>query len=282
MSYPKKKKLKESKEIVESPLELANIVEFFVVEKSKDPMDDPMKLVWKTDPVSFANQIRGGLLPEDIHGFYLTEDEALSVAHDTVQSVYEAARGLEEKKSKVTTKLGSKIKSLQKEVDAHLRAAKEDPINADSHQTQAEAVLARIRELRKKSDLVEKSKKPLEEKEKEEKPEKKKLSEGFKANRGISNATKLFKQNPDSWRGDPAVLQELIDAKVGGSFIFQIAALFPRDSFKPSFLKDGRVEQAIDKFVLNPQPEFLRQVKALKAFTQEMDKIYYPGWESKF
>lgn len=168
-----KQVLKENENIVEAPVQLANNIEFFVVEKSKDPMDDPMQLSFKTDPIGFANQVRGGLLPEEIHGFYLDENEAMNAAHDLVQSVYETARGLEEKKGKVTEKLQKKINQLQKEVDAHLKAAKHDPVNADSHQTKAESVLAQIKELRGKQTIIEKSKKPLEEKE----VQKKKLNE---------------------------------------------------------------------------------------------------------
>jgi DNA repair exonuclease SbcCD ATPase subunit len=168
-----KQVLKENENIQEAPVQLANNIEFYVVEKSKDPMDDPMNLSFKTDPIGFANQVRGGLLPEDIHGFYLDENEAMNAAHDLVQAVYETARGLEEKKGKVTEKIHKKIAHIQKEVNAHLKAAKSDPVNAENYEAQVEALLSQIKELRAKHSIIEKSKKPLQEKE----VEKKKLNE---------------------------------------------------------------------------------------------------------
>lgn len=168
--------LKESN-IVEAKVNLANNIEFYVVEKSKRPDDNPMELMYKADPLYFANQIRGGLLPEDIQGFYLSEDEALDAAHDQVAAVFEAAKRLEEKKHKVTDKIQKKISTLQKQMDAHLKAAKSDPAAADDHEAKAEAILSDIKELRAKHGLVEKSKTALPEKEKDEKGTKEKLEE---------------------------------------------------------------------------------------------------------
>lgn len=206
--------LEANQEIVESPVQLANNVEFYVVEKSKDPMDDPMKLYFKTDPIGFANQIRGGLLPEDIHGIYISEDEALNAAHDQVQSVYEAAKNLEAKKNTVTEKLQKKIQMMQKEVDGHLKAAKNDPQNADAHQTKAEEVLSRIREYRAKHQVVEKAKKPLEEKEKEDK---KKINEDHEVSMAqnslktiISSASKLINLLGQEEKDIPAWIQDHI------------------------------------------------------------------------
>lgn len=157
-----KKALRENENIVEAPVKLANNIEFFVVEKAKDPMANPMDLMYNTDPISFANQVRGGLLPEDVHGFYLTEDEATNAAHDLVQAVYEAARGLEEKKGKVTEKINKAIDRLQKEVSMHMKASKENPMEAEKHDMAAQDKMAKIQELRAKHKMVEGSKKQLE------------------------------------------------------------------------------------------------------------------------
>lgn len=178
-----KQAIKENENIQEAPVQLANNIEFFVVEKSKDPMDDPMELSFKTDPIGFANQVRGGLLPEDIHGFYLDENEALNAAHDLVQAVYETARGLEEKKGKVTEKIHKKIAQIQKEVNAHLKASKADPLNAENYEAQVEALMTQIKELRAKHSIIEKSKKPLEEKDKKELKEAAELTVGVDKSR---------------------------------------------------------------------------------------------------
>lgn len=174
--------LKENAEIVETPIQLESNVEFWGVKRSTDPMDDPGKLTFKSDPVSFGNDLRGGVLPQDIHGFYLSEEEALRVAEGLVQATYEAARTLEAKKNTVTEKIQKKINELQRQVDEYLRAAKSDPDNADSHQTRAEEVLTRIREYRAKHGVVEKAKRPLEEKDKKE------LKEGAELTVGVDKS----------------------------------------------------------------------------------------------
>lgn len=156
-----KKPIKENLNVVEAEHELANNLDFFVVKKSKDPMDNAKKLCYKSNPVEFANSFGTGVMAEDIHGFYLEEEECMKVAESLAKSVYEAAFNLEQKKSKVSEKLQRRIDALQRQVNLHLKAAKEDPANADDHQDKAEMILARIRDLRGKHKMVEGSKKEL-------------------------------------------------------------------------------------------------------------------------
>lgn len=209
-----KQALQENAEIVETPIQLENNVEFWGVKRSTDPMDDPGKLTFKSDPVSFGNDLRGGVLPQDIHGFYLSEEEALRVAEGLVQATYESARTLEAKKNTVTEKIQKKINELQRQVDEYLRAAKSDPDNADAHQTRAEEVLTRIREYRAKHGVVEKAKRPLEEKGKEDK---KKLNEDHEVSMAqnslkdiISSATTLLNLLGQDEKDIPAWIQDHI------------------------------------------------------------------------
>lgn len=180
-----KKALKEN-EIVEAPVELASNIEFWVVEKAKDPMANPMDLAYSTDPIGFANQVRGGLLPEDIYGIYMSEEEATNAAHDQVQAVYEAAKGLEDKKMKVAEKINKAIDRLQKEVSMHMKASKENPMEAEKHDMEAQGKMAKIQELRAKHKMVEGSKKQLEKEE-----EKDTLDEAKKAKKDYDKDGKI-------------------------------------------------------------------------------------------
>ena len=157
----KLKKLVENENLIETPLTLSNNVDIWVVTKSQDPMCDPVKLCTKTDPVGFSNQVRDGLLPQDVLGFYSNEEEATSAAQKQVNSVFETASTLEQKKIKVTDKIQKKINKLQREVSAHLKASRVEPDNADSHEQKAEECLSKIKELRGKFKMVETSKQEL-------------------------------------------------------------------------------------------------------------------------
>lgn len=144
-------------------------LEFWVVEKPSDNFssatDNPAQLVFKSNPFKFANQVRGGLVPEQVHGFYLDEDAALNAAHDLVDAVYEAARALEEKKETVLEKLDKHIRRLQQEINHHMKEAGEDSEQADRHHQEAEAKMATIKELRSKHKMVGESRKEVSKKE---------------------------------------------------------------------------------------------------------------------
>ena len=163
------KSLKENQEMQEGHPHAPRLIqdlEFWVVEKAPTPDADPMDLVYKSSPISFGYQIAGGLDPADLLGFYLDENEAMDAAHDEVSSVFEAAKSLEEKKGMVTSKIEEVIKKLQKEINQHLEEASMDETNPEQHHMQAEAKMAKIKDLRNKAKAVEASKKPLQEKEK--------------------------------------------------------------------------------------------------------------------
>lgn len=154
--HVKKKKLKESLE--EAPTSpVVDTVEFYVVERPKSPTENPLMLVHKADPFMFARQVMGGLRPEEVYGFYLDEDEAMSVAHDQVEAVMEAAKSLEEKKIQVTSKIEEVIKKMQKEINSCLEEG------SDESMLKAETMIEKIKELRMKGKVVEASKKQIEE-----------------------------------------------------------------------------------------------------------------------
>lgn len=281
-----KQALKESTEMIETPVELANNMQFYGVRKTNDPMADAAGLVQAYDPVAFGNEMQNGLLPQDLHGFYMSEEEALTAANEIVRNVYETARNLEEKKGKVTEKIQKKINALQKEVNAHLKASQADPTNADDHQAKAEAVLSQIKELRAKSGIVEKSKKPLQEKEKEDK---KKLNEDHEVSMAkgsleaiIRHINELIAKVGDQEKDIPGWIQDHI-AKAE-NYIQQANdqyhesepqhdEVLPGDTIKEDALGDKmkKVSDAqLEKIVKQAEDEkvsasFASQVKAAKA-----------------
>ena len=104
-----------------------------------------------------------------IYGYYMGKEEAEESAKELVKGLHETASTLEVKKHEVSTALQKKIDELQKKAEEHLRLAKKEPENGERHHDEAQAVLARIKVLRKKHRMVEGSKKeiiPLEETEK--------------------------------------------------------------------------------------------------------------------
>ena len=131
---------------------LTKDLEFWVVEKASTPDADPTDLVFKTNPVSFALQVRGGLNVSKILGFYLDENEALDAAHDEVTAVFESAKALEEKKVTVTSKIEETIKKLQKEVNRCMEEGLDE---------RAQQCIQKIAELRSKHQMVEASKKEI-------------------------------------------------------------------------------------------------------------------------
>lgn len=155
------KSLKENQQMQEANPDAPRLIqnlEFWVVEKAPAPGTDPTDMVFKSDPIHFAKQMLAGLDPADLLGFYLDENEAMDAAHDEVSSVYENAKNLEEKKMAVTGKIEETIKKLQEEVNRCME---------EGNDQKAQQVLQKIAELRSKHQMVEASKKPIEEKEEE-------------------------------------------------------------------------------------------------------------------
>jgi vancomycin resistance protein YoaR len=135
---------------------------FYAVRKAERPDNKLDELLHEVDPFAFSElHSTGAVMPEGIHGFYLNKEEAIEEANGQLKAVYEKFAKLEEKKGKVSDKLQKRMATLQKQVNQHLKDAKLDPSNADIHQTKAEELLAKIRQIRDKHKMVEGSKKPL-------------------------------------------------------------------------------------------------------------------------
>lgn len=132
-------------------------------------------LVHGVHVVQFGKDMGEGKFENDkgivgrIYGYYMDEEEANDTAKELVKGLHETASMLEAKKANVTAALQKKIDELQKKAEEHLKLAKKEPENGERHHDEAQAILARIKVLRKKHKMVEGSKReimPLEETEK--------------------------------------------------------------------------------------------------------------------
>jgi hypothetical protein len=152
-------------------------IEFYVVldpEKLDREVSSASNLVRLSDPITFAKDWgRGAVEFDQIFGFYSEEEDALKAANELLDTVYETARQLEEKKSTVTDKLQKRIDVLHKEAEHHMKMAKKEPEEAEKHRELVKALMDTIKDLQGKHKAVEESKKVLKEREKPGKEDKK-------------------------------------------------------------------------------------------------------------
>lgn len=149
-------------------------ISFQYVIKPEDHTSKLSDIMCGTNVVEFSNDMNTGKFENEqgpvgkIHGYYIDEEQAKQIAKDLIKNLHETASMLEAKKATVSGALQKKIDELQKKAEEHLKLAKKEPENGEKHHDQAQAVLARIKVLRKKHKMVEGSKKeimPLEENE---------------------------------------------------------------------------------------------------------------------
>jgi hypothetical protein len=145
-------------------------VEFYVVldpEQLDREISSANNLVRHSDPITFAKDWgRGAIEFNQIYGFYLEEQDAMNAANELLDTVYETAKKLEEKKGEVTDKLQKRIDVLHKEAEHHMKMAKKEPENAEKHRELVKALMDTIKDLQGKHKAVEESKKVLKEREK--------------------------------------------------------------------------------------------------------------------
>lgn len=150
-------------------------ISFHYVLKPHDHTSKLSDIVCGTQVIEFSNDMNSGKFENEegpvgkIHGYYIDEEQAKEIAKDLIKNLHETASMLEAKKAQVSDALQKKINELQKKAEEHLRLAKKEPENGEKHHDEAQAILARIKVLRKKHKMVEGSKKeimPLEETEK--------------------------------------------------------------------------------------------------------------------
>jgi len=140
-----------------------NSMEFWTVMVPTDYTQNVKDIAIPCDPFQFADMARSGLSPDQVHGFFPDQEQAIKEARELLFGRYNEAKSLEEKKMEVTTKLQKRMGDLQKMAETHMKSMKTDPENAEGHQLKAEGLMAKIKELRERHKMVEGSKKELKE-----------------------------------------------------------------------------------------------------------------------
>jgi hypothetical protein len=145
-------------------------IDFYIVldpEQLENEASSANLLVRNSDPIAFAKDWgRGAIEFSEIYGFYYDKEEAMKVAEELLDTLYETAKKLEEKKGEVTDKLQKRIDVLHKEAEHHMKMAKKEPENAEKHRELVKALMDTIKDLQGKHKAVEESKKVLKEREK--------------------------------------------------------------------------------------------------------------------
>jgi hypothetical protein len=189
---PDNKKAK--KESIKESMEYENKVgQLYVVQKPSAGCD-MAGMVYEVDPVTGIQP--HGVDAQTVHGVYATMEEAQEVAEKLYDGHMTSMKKLEEKKGSVANKLSKAITTLEKKHKDLMEMAKTNPKDASAHKGKIAEIQAKIQELMDKLEMVEKSKKPIEEK--GEDKEKKDLKE----NEGGSFETDLKKAVKDDLKID--------------------------------------------------------------------------------
>jgi hypothetical protein len=146
------KHVNESIEEVQQPKMVDEVGSFWVVTRpnEKSTMED---IMFESNVLHFANQIRGGLYEEEVIGLYKDESKAVKTANQLITAIQNKLKEIEDKKHTVASKIEETIKKLQKEVNRCMD---------EGNDMKAQEMLQRIAELRSKHQMVEASKKEIE------------------------------------------------------------------------------------------------------------------------
>ena len=146
------KHVNESIEEAQQPEMVDEVGSFWVVTRPSEisTMED---IVFESNVLHFANQVRGGLYEEEVIGIYKEESKAVKTADQLIAAIQNKLKEIEDKKHTVTSKIEETIKKLQKEVNRCME---------EGDDMKAQEMLQRIAELRNKHQMVEASKKEIE------------------------------------------------------------------------------------------------------------------------
>lgn len=146
------KHVNESTEEAQQPEMVDEVGSFWVVTRPSEisTMED---ILFESNVLHFANQIRGGLYEEEVIGLYKDESKAVKTADQLIAAIQNKLKEIEDKKHTVASKIEETIKKLQKEVNRCME---------EGDDMKAQEKLQRIAELRSKHQMVEASKKEIE------------------------------------------------------------------------------------------------------------------------
>jgi hypothetical protein len=99
--------------------------------------------------------------PQGVHGVYNDEEEANMVAESACNELHKHLTGVEKKKDQILDKITEKIAGFQKEINAHMKEATDNPELAEKHHQLAERKMQAIGALRGKHKMVKEAKKEV-------------------------------------------------------------------------------------------------------------------------
>lgn len=103
--------------------------------------------------------------PQGVHGVYTDMDEANLVAEAALTELIKHLNKVEKKKDQVLSEIEKHVARLQKEINAHMKEATDNPELSEGHHQLAERKMNMIKGLREKHKAVKATKKEVPQKE---------------------------------------------------------------------------------------------------------------------
>lgn len=83
--------------------------------------------------------------------------------------------------------------------------------------------------------------------------------------------------------GIDGILKQMQENEVNSALVFAFAALFPRNSFKIDFIRNGQLAAKVKASYINDATKKVKQVEILKSFVDYLDNFYGKNaWNGKF
>ena len=109
------------------------------------------------------------------------------------------------------------------------------------------------------------------------------INEGFRSNSGLAAAIRLYKGEPDKFPGSQSTIKKILDLKMPSNIVFQFSSLFPRDTFKIDYIRNGKLQAKIKSSYISDESKKLEEANVLRDFVLALDKFYgSKDWPSKF
>jgi hypothetical protein len=110
------------------------------------------------------------------------------------------------------------------------------------------------------------------------------LNEGMAES--LANTVRLynvrFKKGTEFESGVDEILKQMQENGVTSEVVLQFAALFPRNSFKLDFIRNGQLAAKVKASYINDTSKKVKQAEILKSFVDHLDNFYGTKWNGKF
>lgn len=166
--FAKGKIKKEAKSLKESMMDMQAEPSQFDHPGCDDTVGNIFVVLKPTPGISPADMVHpthafgmGQYDPQGVHGVYNDEEEANLVAESACNELHKHLTLVEKKKEQILEKITEKIAGYQREINAHMKQATENPELAEKHHQLAERKMQAIGALRGKHRMVKEAKKEV-------------------------------------------------------------------------------------------------------------------------